>query len=349
MVNNFIHIFTAGTYPQFDPAEQKTVNVTVSEDDIKQIAFSYDPLYHEAPLWIGHPNPDAPALGWFSELKADGIKLFGKLAEVSDELVDLISKKKYKKVSVEIYRWIKGETETLYLGAVGLTNLPLVKSLPPLHLDGKEGVLSFSVVNSPDLKFHNLNNIIIMNKAIEKFAASMGINITEFNSDEAVLEYAAGEIKKLQDKFSDDPNVVTSLNISVYKASQFIDEHKSLSERVSALTKEKAEIVVNAAVDSGKILPAQKESYMMLAETNLEAVQTLFATMSSHQIFKPNQVPNTNPPAATAPASGKFQIPEDRKSWSYRDWEIKDPKGLLKMKNDDPDKFSELQDAFYNS
>lgn len=38
---------------------------------------------------------------------------------------------------------------------------------------------------------------------------------------------------------------------------------------------------------------------------------------------------------------------DERATWTYRDWETKDSKGLAKMQNDAPEQFTELYNAFY--
>ena len=307
MINQFIHIFTAGTYPQWDSKEQKTIDVTVSPENLAQIAASYDPVWHEAPLWIGHPLPDAPALGWFSELKAVGDKLYAKLSYASDELIRLVKAKSYKKVSVEIYNWKKDGKDILYLGAIGLTNLPLIKNLPELNFSNKEGALAFAITN-PKFSFPITNPIKTMNEAIKIFATAIGFPVTDQSTDDEVLNFAQTKLTTLQTE-------------------------------VSQFAEHKAEMLVSAAIDSGKILPKQKESYLGLAKTNYTAGENLFSEMKPAAIFSQNIVSATPPKNLdlNQGSSAKFAIPEDRKSWNYNDWQTKDPKGLLKKKAEDPD------------
>jgi len=71
--------------------------------DLEEIASSYDPVKHEAPIVIGHPEMDSPAYGWIEALKTEGDKLLAKPKQVVDQLKDWVRKGLYKKVSIAIY------------------------------------------------------------------------------------------------------------------------------------------------------------------------------------------------------------------------------------------------------
>ena len=49
--------------------------VEFSEADLAAVAAAYDAAVHEAPLVIGHPKTDDPAMGWVSGLKCVGPRL----------------------------------------------------------------------------------------------------------------------------------------------------------------------------------------------------------------------------------------------------------------------------------
>ena len=319
MINTFHHIFTAGTYPQWSPEKSKMIDVTITPEHLAQIAASYDPSFHTAPLWIGHPFSDAPALGWFGEIKAEGDKLYGKLSFASDELINLIRNQAYKRVSVEIYKWMKDKVETLYLGACGLTNMPLVKNLPDFELQDKSLKLAFAISNHNNFSFQTKLNFKM--EQLKKLAAGLNIPVADDATEDSISTAIAAKFSEL------------STELATLKATS---------------EDQKAEILVASAIDAGKIMPSQKENYLSLAKTNFSAVQNLFKEMKPTDVLKANQVPST-PPVTPAPATSKFTIPDDRKTWSYRDWEIKAPKDLKRMQSEDPKLFEQLQDTFYNS
>ena len=71
--------------------------------DLEEIASSYDPVKHEAPIVIGHPEMDSPAYGWIETLKVEGEKLLAKPKEVYEDLKNWVKQGLYKKVSIALY------------------------------------------------------------------------------------------------------------------------------------------------------------------------------------------------------------------------------------------------------
>jgi len=71
--------------------------------DLDRIISSYNPLRHEAPVVIGHPEDSAPAFGWVEALKRDGEILYAKLKNMVPEFVDMVRRGLYKKRSIALY------------------------------------------------------------------------------------------------------------------------------------------------------------------------------------------------------------------------------------------------------
>jgi hypothetical protein len=95
--------------------------------DLEQIADSYDPAWHEAPVVLGHPKSDAPAYGWVSKLKAVSGTLLAKLRQVDPKFRESVDQGRFKKRSVALYRVDKGN------GASGwyLRHLGFLGAMPP--------------------------------------------------------------------------------------------------------------------------------------------------------------------------------------------------------------------------
>lgn len=93
-----IHIFKAGTHTS---STGRTIVFT--EDDVQAIANAYDPAVHEAPIVIGHPDDDAPAYGWISQLVAQAGNLYATPTQVNEEFAELVLAGAYKKVSASLY------------------------------------------------------------------------------------------------------------------------------------------------------------------------------------------------------------------------------------------------------
>lgn len=74
-----------------------------SEGDIRQIASSYRPGLHEAPIVIGHPKDNAPAWGWTKSLHARGKKLLAVADQIEPSFAEAVKGGRYKKISASLY------------------------------------------------------------------------------------------------------------------------------------------------------------------------------------------------------------------------------------------------------
>ena len=94
---------------------------------IDKAVASFNAADHEPPLVIGHPNENAPAWGWVSELKRDGDTLLAKFKNVQADFADLVEQGMYKKRSASFYP--DGKLRHVgFLGAVP----PAVRGLPDI-------------------------------------------------------------------------------------------------------------------------------------------------------------------------------------------------------------------------
>lgn len=108
---------------------------------------------------------------------------------------------------------------------------------------------------------------------------------------------------------------------------------KDLSEQknsIQAEAKVKREKLVADAVASGKILATEKEQYLKDAEANYDLVERMFAKMTGKKSLN-EQVIDT--PEASADGSDK---------WTFADWRKKNPTGLIKMKESEPERYNAL-------
>lgn len=86
---------------KFQPV--KGAEVEFSEAMLKEIAESYDPKKHQAPIVIGHPKIDDPAFGWIKGVSfADGF-LVAEPDQVDPQFADLVNGGKFKHVSASLY------------------------------------------------------------------------------------------------------------------------------------------------------------------------------------------------------------------------------------------------------
>ena len=128
MDDRWFEVFRAGKYPQGD----------VSAEEVEAIARSYDPAFREAPVVLGHPKNDHPAMGWVDAVQAKAGTLLVRFKKLVPEFVQAVRKGLFQKVSVRLLRTTE---RGLYLGHVGFLGaaLPAVAGLAPIHFEAGGG------------------------------------------------------------------------------------------------------------------------------------------------------------------------------------------------------------------
>jgi hypothetical protein len=106
--------------------------------DLKEVAESYDPVIHEAPVRIGHEDTDkSPAFGWVKGFKVQGDKLYADV-EFTPEMSGMLRNGNYKKVSISMYspqshiNPTPGKWSARHLAVLGATP-PAVKGLEQIQ------------------------------------------------------------------------------------------------------------------------------------------------------------------------------------------------------------------------
>jgi hypothetical protein len=79
-----------------------------SNSDLDQIVRNFEPLFHEPPAVIGHPQQDAPAYGRIDGLRRSGDTLLGKFKQVDPKFEEMVKAGRFKKRSVSLYQTAKG-------------------------------------------------------------------------------------------------------------------------------------------------------------------------------------------------------------------------------------------------
>ena len=151
-----VNIFRAGT----QTSAQGVVR-DFSQSDLKQVADSYDPSVHEAPILIGHEMSDkVPSWGWVKGMKVKGNDLVAQV-EFSPQMGDYIRDGLYKKVSASFYSpesKINPEPGKWSLRHVAMLGgqPPAVKGLKGFAYSeesAEEGVFDFAMKLTPEAVF----------------------------------------------------------------------------------------------------------------------------------------------------------------------------------------------------
>lgn len=111
--------------------------IEFSEADLAAVAAAYDTAVHEAPLVIGHPKTDDPAMGWVSGLKCVGLRLEADFRQMDPAFAEAVEAGRYKHVSAAFYAPDSPRNPKpggYYLRHVGVLGAvpPAVKGLGPL-------------------------------------------------------------------------------------------------------------------------------------------------------------------------------------------------------------------------
>ena len=149
-----VHIFKAGTQTSAQGVTREFTN-----KDLSEIASSYDPKIHEAPIRIGHEDNDkVPAWGWVKGVKMKGDKLFAEI-DFSPMAESYIKNGLYKKVSASFYSPESkinpkpGKWSLRHVALLG-AQPPAVKGLKGFaYEESDDGILDFATTIAPETIF----------------------------------------------------------------------------------------------------------------------------------------------------------------------------------------------------
>lgn len=298
-------MFRAGTYPQG----------TFTIEDVKKIADNYDPKFCEAPIWIGHPKMEAepPALAWVGGCVADELgRLYIWFSSISDELYSLIQDKKFKRVSVEFWKF--DEKPGWYLYAIGLTNRGQITKLDPIEF-AHSGLAMHEAANFntvviqktsvlQPIKFNleknfstNLNNSQgvnnTMNKLFQNFAAEHGIKVDGLDDTAA--------FKAITDFF------VNKEKESNEKIAQFSNQTQSLEDKIKEFEAKEILSIIELGVADKRLVASQKEQMKEFGiKHGADELKQFINGMPVQNVYEQNAVNTTT--QAAAQQTSKFTV-----------------------------------------
>ena len=112
--------------------------IALDTAQLTEIAGSYQPEQHEAPLVIGHPHHNAPAYGWVRSLQVQGECLEAELGQVHEDAIGLVREGAFKKISASFYpaesplNPTPGQMSLRHVGLLG-AEPPAIKGLPAIN------------------------------------------------------------------------------------------------------------------------------------------------------------------------------------------------------------------------
>lgn len=127
--DDWVEIFAGGE--QTDSAGNTR---TWSEQDLDSIIAHHDPQA-PAPAVVGHPRTDAPAYGWVSALKREGLKLLAKFGQVEEQFAEMVRAGRFRNRSVALDPADDGGWRLRHVGWLGAVP-PAVAGLKPVSFSG---------------------------------------------------------------------------------------------------------------------------------------------------------------------------------------------------------------------
>jgi len=192
-----IEIFKIGKHTSSDGRiiEYKT-------DDLQSIALIYNEKIKlsnsfKAPLVLGHPKDDEPALGWVDSLEVIGDKLLANVENIPTATKALIDKGYFRKVSISLY----SDKMLKHIGLLGAAT-PAVKGLENLHTETTESTGNTDNTNEnyrerkEYILFDNLD-IVLDNHLV--FSELINQNKSTNNEAKLLTEYNSKLEGKIQD------------------------------------------------------------------------------------------------------------------------------------------------------
>lgn len=256
-------IFRAGTHIASDGRAY-----TFSESDVRDIADSYEPAVHEAPLVVGHPKTDDPAYGWALSLSEKDGELAAEPHQVEPQFAEMVNKGRFKKISASVYLpGMPGNPKPgrFYLRHVGFLGAqpPGVKGLPSASFAAGDGALEFSMPIADlgwrlsDL-FQRVRDFLIDDRGLEV-------------ADQVIPQWQIRSIDEITKRDNTHPSIGSAFSESQIKhsepdMSQQNHNAAEFAERERKITEERTNLEAREKVLKDREAAAQRDDAVAFAE-----------------------------------------------------------------------------------
>jgi ATP-dependent protease ClpP protease subunit len=238
-----------------------------------------------------------------------------------NDIVNAISERTGKSTDEVRAKWFDGKDH--WLSAQQALEEGLIDEI----VDGNSTIALPETVRNAQEAYTYFNNLLnpdkmeFKNKA--EFVKALGLSNTA--TDEAILDAA---LKAVKDK-ANLKNQVSTLTTERdgYKAKVEAAELKEKEEREDQIKN-----ILDKAIEGKKLTAEMREHYENLFEKDFESTKLIVTNLPSVQ----------NLSTLTKGDGG-----EDRRGWSFKDWQKKDSKGLAAMKRDNVEAYKSLFKSQY--
>lgn len=187
-----IHILKAGT---FTPTSGEPI--TLTKDDLVQLASGFDRARNQAPIVVGHPKLNAPAYGWTKSLEVDNEgNVFATPDQVNPEFAELVRKGSFKTVSASLFppthasNPTPGQWSLRHIGFLGAMP-PAIKGLQEVELAGGDDGLV-------EIEFGEWDQVWALNATGRMFRRLRDFVIAKFGLDTADQVLSDWDVKSLE-------------------------------------------------------------------------------------------------------------------------------------------------------
>ena len=261
----YFEVFKAGNYPQGK----------FTKEEVQELAKNYDPSFCEAPITLDHEQK-GPAYGWVDKLKEEDGLLKATFKNLSPELKEYVSKGKYKKISVEIYRELEGKKP--YLKAVSFlgASIPQVKGMESVEFkEGEADVYEFSI-ETEDENIETFSEEDV--EELKNTISNLQTQIAQFKEDAKKQE----TIKSLKSQVKD-----LTIELAKFKDEAAGKEElaKELKEIKDNLRNKDFNEFIDKQIDAGILTPANKDAVFSILQ-DLDNIKKFDESSNSIDIFK---------------------------------------------------------------
>ena len=256
-----VHIFSPGTQ-----TSAQGVTREFTKSDLEQVANSYDPNTHEAPIRVGHEDNDkVPAFGWVKNVKMKGDDLYAEV-EFSPQMGGYIKDGLYKKVSASFYA-----PESKINPSVGnwsLRHVAMLGAQPPAvkgltgfaYEEQRDGVIDFAtgVDLSPDQVFDDeLGPTLTVDQQPLEFLKDQLEEARQQMAEEAKREAADEQELEMALETADEANEIDERPDSDFAEDEGMKKKPSKAKQGAEDEDEEEE--GEDTIDSKELPPALKE------------------------------------------------------------------------------------------
>ena len=255
-----IEIFRAGRHIDMHGREYE-----ITPADVADMAASYSPAQHEAPLVIGHPKLNAPAYGWVRGLRADNGLLIAEAHQVDPAFASAVNKGAYKKRSASFLPPTSPRNPkpgSYYLNHVGFLGAqpPAVTGLRDVQFAAGEDLVEFA----SDRRWAFRDIAAVFRRLREWLIADKGVEAAD-------LIVPAWNIDALNEAATPEPEPMTSAPDFAARERELNDQAAALLAREQALAERESQARLDDAADfaaslvqAGKLLPGEVETVTSL-------------------------------------------------------------------------------------